>query len=195
MARRSAKPAVRYRDLVDPDVPVDANDERCPDCGASYEAFRSGTFTGETAGSLTSALIAAAGRDLSACDRANGAAHVGVSDALRMMRADKRAAWDAAHGPGRCVADESTFTGRVSLAAVLLGYPDTAAIMAGIPESIDDDEPNRTIWCALPVGDAPNPPSLASILLEQLAGDAGAADAFDDLDHVRSAGGIPSAWG
>lgn len=77
--------------------------------------------------------------------------HLGAGCKMARAKAAKRAAWEAAHGPGRCVADESTFTGRVSLAAVLLGWPDTAAIMAGIPEPIDGDE-SRTIWCALPIG-------------------------------------------
>ena len=122
------------------------------------------------------------------------AAQLGAGCKMARAKAAKRAAWEAAHGPGRCVADESTFTGRTSLAAVILGYPDTAAIMAGIPEPIDDAEPNRTIWCALPVGAAPCPPSLASILLEQLAGADGAAESFDELDHLRAASGIPSAW-
>lgn len=166
--------------------------DRCIHCGARYAAMRLDDGVADVAAPLDPYGMPALTRGALLTE--DDAAQLGAGAAMVRAGEAKRRAWEAAHGPGRCVADESSFTGRVSLAAVLLGWPDTAAILAGIPEPITDDE-SRTIWCALPVGPAPNPPSLASILLEQLAGDAGAADAFDELDHLRSAGGIPSAWG
>jgi hypothetical protein len=179
--------ARRKRDNYDPD----ASGERCAYCGASYAAARN-PLGYKNAGKLCSAMIAAAGRHRATADAGDGG-HIRIDDAIAVMARAKRDEWRQSHGPGRCVADESSFTGRTALASVLLGFPDTAAIMAGIPEPICDDE-SRTIWCALPVGGGPCPPSLASIMLEQLAGDDGAADAFDELDNLRSAGGIPSAW-
>jgi len=162
--------------------------DRCEHCGARYDDLRTGLGD---AGSYASAQIAAAGRDRTTCGSGDGG-HVTIASARADLGRVKRGLWASLHGPGRCIGDDSTHSGRVSIAAVVLGWPDTAAIMGAVPEWIDASD--RTIWTALPIGSGPNPPSLASLMLEIIDGDAGAVDAFDDLDYRRSESGIPSAY-
>lgn len=167
----------------------DYKGERCPHCLASYDRFRGGRSTADAQADIE-CRIGGIDRDHGRVE--DDSIYLGAGRAMDLAGAIKRDAWNLQHGIGRCVGDDSTFTGRCSIARVSLGYPDTAAIMGAIPEWIDESD--RTIWAALPIGSGPCPPSLASIMLEMLDGDAGAVDAFDDLDYRRSESGIPSAY-
>ncbi len=95
-------------------------DTLCRDCGASYDAFRSGE---DTSAILGWAWASEGGIDRDAGGRVEDRRSV-QSEAKGCSALIKRAAWEAWHGPGRCVAD-------------------AASVDAGAWEA----------WCAEPSGD------------------------------------------
>lgn len=97
VAVSGVEPTSRANPNHEAGVRADVNDERCPDCGASYQAFRSGEDTEAMRGWVWSSVK---GIELDAglhTDR-------NVESEIKILsRGVKRAAWSEAHGPGRCV--------------------------------------------------------------------------------------------
>lgn len=130
-APRARKP--RKADHYDPTVRADANDERCPDCGASYQAFRSGEDTAAMKGWIW-ASVAGVEMDPGLHTDRNV-----DSETRAMSRQIKRNAWAEQHGPGRCVAEMPRPSGWA------LSHDDRAANLETMLDAMADEE-NAAWW-------------------------------------------------
>lgn len=73
--------------------------DRCPECHASYARFRAGMSTADAAWSIR-ATVGGIDRDEG---RIEDERHeLGAGNAMVLAGQVKRAAWNEAHGPGRC---------------------------------------------------------------------------------------------